>query len=493
MPAKDPTGATCPSCARALPAGSDRICVHCGAALNVPRKRAEPAIAAGRPARDPLIGQTVAGRFRIEELVGQGGMGKVFRARHLALDRLVCLKMLKPTLLEDPTVVGRFEREAMAASRLNHPNSIQVLDFGRSQGEGALYIVMEYVEGKDLRALLRDEWPVPEERLCRIIAQALAALGEAHAHHVIHRDLKPENIMLEQRRNHPDFVKVLDFGIAKILDSDLPGLTRSDVVCGTPQYMAPEQATGGQLDARSDLYAIGVILYQMTTGQLPFDGPNAMDVLTRQVHELPQPPRKREPRAPISAAMEALILRALAKDPARRPQSAEEFRQLLLDLPRGEAPARDANATPARGTLPVVDTGEKRPAAGGNRRRNVAIAAAAAAALVGGALLLRARAPFAARPPVAVSAAAVSGSDRARARELVRRAAQIDPSSDPSAAVLLLQEAVAADPDSAEAHYRLGGLFLKSEPERARAEYALAKRLDPARYGVVVDTILKGL
>src|SRR5256712_6358504 len=211
--------------------------------------------------------------------MGRGGMGKFSRARHGARDRLVCLKMLKPTLLEDSSVVGRFEREALAASRLNHPNSIQVLDFGRNDTDGSLYIVMEYVQGKDLRLVLRDEWPLEEARLCNIMAQVLSALGEAHAHNVIHRDLKPENIMVEQRRDQTEFVKVLDFGIAKILDSDMPGLTRNDVVCGTPQYMAPEQATGSQLDARCDLYAVGVILYQMATGHLPFDGQNSMEVL----------------------------------------------------------------------------------------------------------------------------------------------------------------------------------------------------------------------
>src|SRR5438105_10276015 len=196
---------------------------------------------------------------------------------------------------------------------------------------------MEYVQGKDLRLVLRDEWPVPEERLCHIMAQVLAALGEAHAHNVIHRDLKPENIMVEQRRDQPDSVKVLDFGIAKILDSDMPGLTRNDIVCGTPQYMAPEQATGSSLDARCDLYAVGVILYQMATGHLPFDGQNSMEVLTKHVNDPPIPPRRRQPDAPISEAMEALILRALEKDPLLRPQNAEEFRNLILDIPRRKA------------------------------------------------------------------------------------------------------------------------------------------------------------
>src|SRR5947207_5345364 len=177
------------------------------------------------------------------------------------------------------------------------------------------------------------------------MVQVDAALGEADDDHVIHRDLKPENIMIEQRRDHPDFVKVLDFGIAKILDSDVPGLPRADVVCGSPQYRAPKQATGGKLDARCDLYAVGVMLYQMVTSQLPFDGESSMDVLTRQVHEPPVPPRKRQPGAPISEAMESLILHVLSKDPARRPQSAEEFRQLLLSVPNRNASGRVGRAT----------------------------------------------------------------------------------------------------------------------------------------------------
>ena len=392
MPAKDPSGAACPQCARALPPGAAKVCVYCGALLPaVPAASVAGLGFRDRFARDALIGQTVGGRFQIEELVGQGGMGKIYRARHLALDRLVCLKVLKPALLKDPTIVGRFEREALAASRLNHPNSIQVLDFGRNETNGAFYIVMEHVQGKDLRAVLRDEWPVPEERLCQIMAQVLAALAEAHAHNVIHRDLKPENVMLEQRRNQADFVKVLDFGIAKILDSDLPPLTRSDVVCGTPQYMAPEQATGARLDGRCDLYAVGIMLYQLATGHLPFDGASAMDVLTRQVHEPPVPPRKKQPNAPISAAMEALILRVLSKDPALRPQTAEEFRQLLLAIPAGNDAGRRQGtdtATPARGTLPRAAAELVAPKAADGRSAprwlwwSIAGAAAAVAAVV---------------------------------------------------------------------------------------------------------------
>ena len=510
--------ANCPRCARALPPGQAKVCVYCGTPLNVSPAR-NPNLGFGmssRPPRDPLIGNLVAGRFRIEELIGQGGMGKVYRARHLALDRVVCLKMLRPALLEDPTLVGRFEREAKAASRLNHPNGISVLDFGRNE-DGGLFIVMEYVQGKDLRIVLRDEWPLAEERLCLIIAQVLSALAEAHAHNVIHRDLKPENIMVEQHRDQADFVKVLDFGIAKILDSDLPGLTRNDVVCGTPQYMAPEQATGVQLDARCDLYAIGVILYQMATGHLPFDGQNSMEVLTKHVNEPPVPPRQRQPDAPISEAMELLILRALEKNPALRPQTAEEFRQLILAVAKRKPAApvpqpRDARATPSQGTtLPSASPSSAlwaaAPQAGAGPRRKLAVATGAAlVVLLGAGALVKARRarPTVAVVPVAVATPAAGPAatpasaapvprDPAKARELVTRASEWQAANDTGAARDLLEQAVQLEPDNAEAHYRLGGLFLNSQPSRARAEYQAAKRLNAPKYADVVDTILKGL
>jgi serine/threonine protein kinase len=509
---------TCPRCAKVLPPGTAKVCVYCGTPLSVTPAR-NPTLGFGistKPAHDPLIGQVVAGRFRVDELIGQGGMGKVYRARHLALDRLVCLKMLKPALLEDPTLVGRFEREAKAASRLNHPNGIQVLDFGRNDLDGSLYIVMELVQGKDLRLVLRDEWPLPEARLCNIMAQVLAALGEAHAHQVIHRDLKPENIMVEQRRDQPDFVKVLDFGIAKILDSDMPGLTRHDVVCGTPQYMAPEQATGSQLDARCDLYAVGVILYQMATGHLPFDGQNSMEVLTKHVNEKPIPPRQRQPDAPISEAMESLILRALEKDPVLRPQTAGEFRELILSVPKHRPETflfsgTPSEVTPAR-SLPeqqqFLDDPDAVPASVARdtprrRRRIVALAGAgvAVAILLTAGVVWRAQPhprPLPVSPPIAVSTPAAPPApplmrDPAKAKELVQRASEWQAANDTGTARDLLEQAVRLDPENAEAHYRLGGLFLNSQPDRARVEYEAARRLNAPKYADVVDTILKGL
>jgi serine/threonine-protein kinase len=498
--------------------------------------------------RDPLVGTEIAGRFLVEELIGQGGMGKVYKARHLALEKTVCLKTLKPALLEDPTLVGRFEREAKAASRLNHPNVIAVLDFGRIGDEGTLYIAMEFVQGRDLRLVLRDEWPLGEDRLVHIMSQVLGALGEAHTHNVVHRDLKPENIMIEQRRDSPDFVKVLDFGIAKIMDSDMPGLTRSDVVCGTPQYMAPEQATGSALDARCDLYAVGVILYQLTTGHLPFDGQNSMEVLTKHVNEMPVPPRQKQPDAPISAAMEKLILHALEKEPSARPQTAEEFRRLLLAIPQkaqSEPTAEHAGAHPApTQMLPPppppasgvairapqaarkgaagegavtepLQTGSKRPLVIGAAAA-VVLAVAAAVAMAAkspstapvpgpvagqttpganpGAATPGANTPAAATPSPGVAAAAQKLSrDPAKAATLVEEASRLQRDGDTGAARDLLEQAVGLDPDNAAIHFRLGTLYSSTKPARAREEYEAAIRLDEAKYGEQARMMMQAL
>jgi serine/threonine-protein kinase len=484
--------------------------------------------------RDPLIGTEVAGRFLVEELIGQGGMGKVYKARHLALEKTVCLKTLKPALLEDPTLVGRFEREAKASSRLNHPNVIAVLDFGRIGDEGTLYIAMEFVQGRDLRLVLRDEWPLGEERLVHIMAQVLGALGEAHTHNVVHRDLKPENIMIEQRRDSPDFVKVLDFGIAKIMDSDAPGLTRSDVVCGTPQYMAPEQATGSALDARCDLYAVGVILYQLTTGHLPFDGQNSMEVLTKHVNEAPVPPRQKQPDAPISAAMEKLILHALEKEPSARPQTAEEFRRLLLAIPQQaqSAPTAELGSAqplptqqlppppPQSGVaIPAQQAAGKGAASEGaitepaqrGKKLPLVIGAAAAVVLAIAAAVVMGR-PTAPAPGAAVAPPAQGPSEKtttqqpaippavpkpardpAKASALVEEASRAQRDGDTGAARDILEQAVALDPENAAIHFRLGTLYSSTKPQRAREEYQAAIRLDEVKYGEQARMMMQAL
>jgi eukaryotic-like serine/threonine-protein kinase len=299
------------------------------------------------PGADDYIGKTIASKYRVEQLIGEGGMGRVYKANQIALDKPVVLKVLRQALLSDERTVARFQREAKAASRLNHPNSISVLDFGQAE-DGAMYIAMEYVQGKDLHHILSREWPLPEARVIRIIGQVLSALADAHSAGVIHRDLKPENIMVEQRRGEADFVKVLDFGIAKIIDGtgdDGPALTRAGFVCGTPEYMSPEQARGAQLDHRSDLYGVGVILYQLTSGLLPFDSDSAVGFATKHLTEIPPTPNKRRPEAKVSPAMERLVMKSLAKNADDRPQTAEQFRAELQAI---EKERRAAGASARR-------------------------------------------------------------------------------------------------------------------------------------------------
>jgi serine/threonine-protein kinase len=322
----------CPSCG--ADAGEvSKFCPSCGGTI----VRAAEA--------DDYIGRVIASRYRVEQLIGEGGMGKVYRAIQMSLDKPVVLKVLRKSLLSDERTVARFQREAKAASRLNHPNSISVLEFGRVDADGALFIAMEFISGRDLHQILSKEWPLPEARVVRIVSQVLSALADAHGAGVIHRDLKPENIMVEQRRGEADFVKVLDFGIAKITDStgeEGPALTRAGFVCGTPEYMSPEQARGGTLDHRSDLYAVGVILYQLTTGLLPFESDSAVGFATKHLTEEPPAPSRRRPDAKISPGMERLILRALSKDPNDRPNDAEGFKAELVAVDKERRAAASA-------------------------------------------------------------------------------------------------------------------------------------------------------
>jgi len=234
---------------------------------------------------DPLVGRTIGGKFVIERLLGAGAMGAVYRAHQTALERAVAIKVMHGELAADPTYAARFHREAKAVSRLDHPNLIRVLDYGQ-EADGLLYIAMEFLDGRDLFSVIEEEWPLTHERIVDILSQALSALAEAHDAGVLHRDLKPENIMLLRRKAEDgtptDIVKVCDFGIAKIVEeaearpaSPRPGgrkLTAAGLVVGTPGYMAPEQARSEPCDARSDLYSVGVILYQLLTRRLPFEG-----------------------------------------------------------------------------------------------------------------------------------------------------------------------------------------------------------------------------
>lgn len=288
-----------------------------------------------------MVGRTIAGKYQIASVLGSGAMGTIFKAEQTALGKTVVIKVLHRHLLGDPELIQRFHREARAASRLNHPNCVQIMDFG-TLDDGALYIAMEFIQGIDLATLLERSHPIDFRRLIHIAKQVCQALDEAHANGVLHRDLKPENIMIEDRRNVRDHVKVVDFGIAKLEENNPNSRrqfqTRTGIVCGTPEYMSPEQARGQKLDARSDLYAVGVMLYHLTTDQLPFDAPSPIEVVTKHISEPPIPPRMY--RSDLPEALEQLILTLLEKDREKRPASALDVQAELERIDRELAAAR---------------------------------------------------------------------------------------------------------------------------------------------------------
>ncbi|MEO7097400.1 MAG: protein kinase [Polyangiales bacterium] len=289
-----------------------------------------------RPPDYALIGRTIAGKYEISEYIGGGGMGAVYRAHQASIDKDVALKVMHPEMASDPKFAERFQREARAASRLDHVNSMRVMDFGQ-EPDGILYIVMELLDGRSLLDVVRDEPLLADERIVSILSQVLAALAVAHGMGIVHRDLKPENVMILAARSDDgdsiDLVKVCDFGIAKLADprSDedkseraKAKLTSQGMMIGTPEYMSPEQARGDPLDARSDLYSVGVILFQLITGRIPFEGETALGIALKHVTDEAPLPSALNPK--VSPSLEALCLKAMKKQRDERYATAREMR-----------------------------------------------------------------------------------------------------------------------------------------------------------------------
>jgi serine/threonine protein kinase len=281
---------------------------------------------------DPLVGHTLDEKYRLEERLGIGGMGTVYRARHLLIDRPVAVKVLNQRFVEDEAARTRFSREARACGRLQHVNAVTVTDFGQSQ-DGYVYLVMELLEGRTLRDVLAKEAPLDAARSVSLMLQISAAVAAAHEAGIIHRDLKPANIFIVQRAEVPAVVKVLDFGIAKLaaesLDEDEPmTLTQIGAMIGTPRYMSPEQCDGAQLTPAADVYSLGVILYEMLTGTVPFSGSTPLAIAMKHTTETPRSPR--DFVSSIPQALEDVVLYTLEKSPQNRPANAAEFRRELL-------------------------------------------------------------------------------------------------------------------------------------------------------------------
>jgi eukaryotic-like serine/threonine-protein kinase len=306
---------------------------------------------------DPLIGTVVSDRYRIIRKVGEGGMGAVYQAEHALIEKRVALKVLFQDLTRRPDLVARFLQEAKSASRIRQENVIDISDFGQS-GDGLVYIAMEFLDGQDLGKTLRAEKSIPWLRGRPILMQITKALRAAHAQGIIHRDMKPENVFLVQREGKVDFVKVLDFGIAKVVsadDNEGPRLTQTGMIFGTPEYMSPEQAQGHPPDHRLDVYAVGCIMYHMLTGSVPFTADSFMGILTKHLLEPVVPPRQRRPDLGITAEVEAVCLRAMEKDREKRWPDMDAFYRALGAA--GDAPFEPSNvfvAPPASLKYPAL-------------------------------------------------------------------------------------------------------------------------------------------
>jgi eukaryotic-like serine/threonine-protein kinase len=269
--------------------------------------------------QDPFVGKVIDGRYEIQARIGEGGMGVVYKARQISIDRVIALKMLNQQMAGDQQWVQRFYNEAKACSRLQHPNTIRMFDFGQTQ-DGRLFMTMEFLDGAALRDVLQ-RGPLAPQRVVKILIQCCASLAEAHSIGIIHRDIKPDNVFLLNMAGSPDFVKLLDFSVAKLLEGDRMK-TQAGVVFGTPQYMSPEQGRGMPLDARSDLYALGILAFEMLTGNVPFNDENPMTVIQMHLHgQIPPMPDS------VPYSVQSIVRRAMEKDPARRYQSAGEMMQ----------------------------------------------------------------------------------------------------------------------------------------------------------------------
>ncbi len=396
-------------------------------------------------------GETV-GAYRIIEPLGQGGMATVFKAYHAALDRYVAIKVLHPAFKEDPNFLSRFNREARIVAKLDHPNIVPIYDF--AQDADTPYLVMRYVEGKTLKAILR-EGPLPTERVFSIIRPALDGLAYAHAQGVLHRDIKPSNIMVANDAH----VYLADFGLARIVKAGESTMSQ-DMLIGTPQYISPEQASGKPIDERSDIYSVGIVLYEMLTGRVPFSADTPYSVIHDHIYTPLPLPTSINPNLPPN--LERVLVKALDKDPAARYASANEssaaLDQARVAAPIGVAAPAQPGATPAPTPLPSLPEPATPPKPANHTRRN---------ALIGIVLLL---ALFA-------CGAFAFADRRALLSALTHATPTAPPGTDPLKAA---EERVKANPNDPFAHIQLGTVLAnRRNYDAAYAEFDRAIALNP--------------
>ena len=445
----------------------DTFCARCGATVV-----------------DPLIGAVVGERYRIVGRIGVGGMGAVYRAEHTMMRRDLAIKVLLSELGGREEFARRFEREAESASRLAHPNIITVTDFGRTL-TGALFLAMEFLAGDSLTSIIK-QGPLPRERALAIIRQILRGLDHAHGAGVVHRDLKPDNIMLVERDGQRDAVKILDFGIAKVTQpgSGQEALTQAGVIFGTPEYLSPEQALGEAVDARADLYAAGVILYEMLMGRRPFESDEKVRIISMHLSHPPPRMRDANPTVDVPFALEQVVLQALEKQRANRFASATAFLQALED---SEGVVEEGEPFDMGATMPNLmpeaagAAGAGRTPAPAGRSRAVALASllAFAALSVAGVVVVRGRmhrpkgaAGLSARPTEPAPAAPALASELKKVEAFLEEGNTV-------AARLALDDQLARRPKDARVHYMLGRLaFADNRHAEGLASYREAIELD---------------
>jgi serine/threonine-protein kinase len=445
----------CPVCATQYP-DDVKFCPNDGQTLR-----------AAAPASD-LIGQVVADRYHVLRKLGEGGMGQVYLAEHVKMGRRSAIKVMNPSMVHDPDAVSRFNREAANASRINHPNVCAIYDFGET-GDGLIYLAMEFIEGEPLTDLLKRETSLPVSRAVPIFAQVADALQVAHDLGIVHRDLKPDNIMLARGRNGADVVKVVDFGIAKAIGGDdSQKVTKTGLVVGTPEFMSPEQLAGDAVDGRTDIYALGLVLFRMLTGKLPFEASTVQETMIKRLTDEPATLAAARPDLRFPTGLQETLDAALTRRPSDRYQSAAKFASdvaAVAGFGRGDAPGplpatrADGNDSTQllegpRGTLvtqprPTPPTAGQPPA----RRRSLVPAAVGVVVLIGAAgayALLGRRGGAAGREP----AAPVQSRDTSAPAALAP--ADRRPPAAPSTPRVVMR---ASDVDPAQANARLNAWF----------------------------------